>query len=140
MRAAGPTAPKFGPKQTAKNHPRDVGIGGGPEAVAGKGMGKNPKTDPGLRGKHAATADNDARSGKGTGKHKLVTQKPTDDFNDGATVKGQGGDGPGRHGVASYNPKKRDGGAGHEGRGDDGFHGSTKKYNHDGYQHTSKHR
>lgn len=44
MRASGPTAPKFGPKQTRSLAPRDVGIGGGPTSA--KGQGANRRDDP----------------------------------------------------------------------------------------------
>lgn len=165
MRASGPTAPKFGPKQTRSLAPRDVGIGGGPTSA--KGQGANRRDDPGLHGEERATAANNARSSRGTEMHKTIVNEVTADFT-GGKVKGQEADGPGKGGKGAYDPKKgpnessaervassesgtgpdayrpgkRFGGVdGHMGSfGKGGRDASVAGFEHQGYEHTSKDR
>lgn len=153
MRPIGPTAPKFGPKQTAKNHPRDVGIGGGPPR--GGGLGPNRKDDTGLAGAEAATMGRGAKKGADsntlregtTSKHAEVTGK-TSLPESGGKVKGQnphGSESPGIKGedVGGYNPDGNRHG-GHSGHthmfGSHGRHHSTKAFEHHGHKHTSEDR
>ena len=152
MRAIGPTAPKFGPKQTRSSKPRDVGIGGGPP----KGGGKNNRNiDTGEQGVEAAT---EGRGGKGgaassaksvgtNAKHAEVVGKQTlADNGPGAKVKGQADNNKGEVGVAHYSPSGNEFGkhGGHDGSlkhlGKHGRDSSVGGHEHTGYKHTSSDR
>jgi hypothetical protein len=153
MRAAGPTAPKFGPKQTRSNKPRDVGIGGGPPR--GGGLGPNRKDDTGVQSAEAATMGRGAKKGADsntlregtTAKHgAVVNQETLAATGKGAHVVGQnpkGAESPGLGGVGNYQPGGNRHG-GHDGStrafGEHGRHHSTKGFEHHGHTHTSKDR
>lgn len=157
MRAMGPTAPKFGPKQTTSNRPRDVGIGGGPPR--GGGLRPNRKNDTGLQGAEAATMGRGAKKGADsntlregtTSKHHAVVNQQTlthDDTTKGDHVVGDkphAAQSPGIKGehVGAYDPGGNRHG-GHDGHthmfGAHGRHHSTKAYEHKGHTHTSEDR
>lgn len=146
MRASGPKAPKFGPKQTKSLKDRDIGIGGGPQAVSGKGMGRNKRSDTGLDGEEAATMGRGARDGaksntkrEGTEKyHSRVVNEQTDAYNDGGKVKGQMADGPGKGGVGSYDGGAKKG-ADSVGKVSERIHKASDSVENDGYSVEHRH-
>ena len=133
-------APKFGPKQTEKLHPRDVGIGGGPPHGGGK---DRKEDDTGELGQHATTEgrkpkvvrdiENVEKPGAGA---KVVGQTNQDDK--------RGGEGTGhKEGAHAWHESENRHG-GHDGSmgglGKHGRHESLKGHEHEGHEHTSKDR